>query len=68
MSTDQPVAKIEQAIHTTVPVTEDDTLVDDTVALVDDPTALVGGPTAVVGELVGKAEIKKNQTVLKISR
>lgn len=55
MKIDKPSGKIKRQSQTTAPVTDDGTLVDDTVALVDG-TALVGGLTTTNQDMVLKVK------------
>lgn len=67
-TTDIPSGFIKHQSLTTLPVTSDATLVDDTVRLVDDTTALVGGPASVYEGIKAKAEIPSPSARIKTNR
>ena len=65
---DTPIIMIKHQVHTTTPVTGDNTLVDDTSALVDDTVALVGGPNSSIGNNSMAMDDKIPRVIIKRSR
>lgn len=64
----QPVGSIKPQTLTSLPITGDNTLVDDPVALVDDPKALVGGQATQIDVLRASADTNAPVGSIKLSR
>ncbi len=58
-TTDKPSASIHNQPLTNVPITADDTIMDDTVVIMDDPTALMGGLTTTMENVKSKVSVNK---------
>lgn len=67
MSEDIPIGVIKKIVHTTVPITDDGTLVDDASILVDG-TQLVGGQTSPDGNIKVNLTTTVPRNSLKVNR
>jgi hypothetical protein len=68
MTTDKPMATIEDTPHTETSMVDDGTLVDDTVVLVDSLVSVVGGQSTPIRAMLTSANQEPPQPQIKIRR